>query len=174
MSSLPVIVDIEASGFGPDSYPIEVGAVLATGERFSRLIKPFDHWQHWSPEAEIVHGISRQQIMERGLPGPEVARQLNEFLDGLVTYSDGWVVDKPWLEKLYYYSDMQMSFRLCPLEAILPDEQIEFWDQAKASVIERLKIPRHRASTDALIIQQTYLTSRDIASSFCYGNAQRQ
>jgi hypothetical protein len=35
----PNIIDIEASGFGVDSYPIEVGIVLSTGQKYCALIK---------------------------------------------------------------------------------------------------------------------------------------
>ena len=44
--STPFIMDIEASGFGPDSYPIEVGLALGDGSRFCSLIVPAEHWTH--------------------------------------------------------------------------------------------------------------------------------
>ena len=34
----PDIIDIEASGFGPDSYPIEIGVALSSGEKYCSLI----------------------------------------------------------------------------------------------------------------------------------------
>ena len=163
--AVPIIIDIEASGFGPDSYPIEVGVVLADGRRFSRLIKPFSDWDYWSEDAEQVHGISRSLLSRCGRPGQEVAIAFNELLAGKQAFSDAWVVDKPWLDKLFYRSGIRMQFSLSPLEAILAEEHIEAWDGTKAQVIKRLNVKRHRASTDAMIIQQTFLECRQRQAS---------
>ena len=35
---LPTILDIEASGFGPGSYPIEIGFVTGAGKAWCSLI----------------------------------------------------------------------------------------------------------------------------------------
>ena len=53
--STPVI-DIEASGFGLSSYPIEIGLVLANGATYCALVKPHTSWGHWDRGAEKVHG----------------------------------------------------------------------------------------------------------------------
>jgi hypothetical protein len=52
----PNIIDIEASGFGVDSYPVEVGIVLSTGQKYCAIIKPADDWLYWDKKAELVHG----------------------------------------------------------------------------------------------------------------------
>ena len=62
----PTIIDIEASGFGSYSYPIEVGVVKYDGERYCALIKPEPDWDHWCDKAEAVHGISRDLLSEHG------------------------------------------------------------------------------------------------------------
>lgn len=160
MQYAPVIIDIEASGFGPESYPIEVGAVLADGRRYSSLIKPFEEWTHWCNKAESVHHIDRAVLADRGRPGLEVANALNEFLAGAQAYSDAWVVDKPWLDRLFYRAGVQPTFRLSPIEGLMSELQMERWDETKAQVIKDLKLPRHRASTDALIIQKTFMQSK--------------
>lgn len=159
MPSAPVIIDIEASGFGSLSYPIEVGAVLHDGRRFSSLIKPFEDWTHWCSKAENIHNIHRELLAERGRPGAEVARNLNDFLGTTQAYTDAWVVDKPWIDKLFYRAGLRPSFQLSPIEGLMDEAQIERWDKVKAEVVAHLQLPRHRASTDALIIQQTYLQS---------------
>ena len=46
----PFIIDVEASGFGSSSYPIEIGVALEYGSRHSALIKPADDWIHKFPE----------------------------------------------------------------------------------------------------------------------------
>jgi len=77
---VPAIIDLEASGFGRGSYPIEVGVALADGSVFSELIRPPEHWVHWSEDAEAIHGITRPQLMEHGKTPREVAMQLNDLL----------------------------------------------------------------------------------------------
>lgn len=155
----PNIMDIEASGFGPESYPIEIGLVQSNGQRFSRLIKPIPAWQFWCIDAENVHGIKREMLDQQGHSIKDVAKELNELLDGKKIYSDCWVVDKPWLDQIFIASRIKPLFSLSPLEAILPDEQMAHWQHSKEIVTKELNVRRHRASTDALIIQQTYLKS---------------
>lgn len=159
----PIIIDIEASGFGPESYPIEIGVVLSDGLRQAKLIHPHESWTFWSDDAEKIHGIKREQLLNRGLPVREAALALNHLLRNERTFSDCWVVDKPWLDKLFLFAKVKQSFSLSPIEAILPDEQIYYWDKAKEMVQKQLNVKRHRASTDAMVIQQTYLKSKELA-----------
>lgn len=160
----PNILDFEASGFGVYSYPIEVGVVLANNQKYCALIKPAADWQFWDSQAELVHGLSRELLLEHGKPIQLVATELNAFLAGCVIYSDGWVVDKPWLSRLYYDAGFQPSFHLSPLEMILKEEQMKIWSQTKREVIDDLALERHRASADALIIQETFVRSRRLAT----------
>ena len=64
--TLPTVLDIEASGFGRGSYPIEVGIARADGSCCAFLIQPLDEWVHWDPKAELLHGISRERLMKEG------------------------------------------------------------------------------------------------------------
>jgi hypothetical protein len=146
-------------------YPIEVGVVLSNGQRYSRLIKPMTDWTFWCEEAENVHGIERSTLEKQGLTIDVVATELNQLLKGKKIYSDCWVVDKPWLEKLFVASRIKPQFSLSPIEAILPDQQMALWKQANEITIKELNVRRHRASTDALIIQQTYLKSLSMMQS---------
>ena len=45
---LASIIDLEASGFGSSSYPIEVGIVLPNGQTYCSLIVPEPDWRHSS------------------------------------------------------------------------------------------------------------------------------
>jgi len=58
----PFIIDVEASGFGPMSYPIEIGIAMESGKRYSILILPADEWTYWDEEAEKVHLITRDTL----------------------------------------------------------------------------------------------------------------
>lgn len=152
----PYIIDIEASGFGPFSYPIEVGVALNDAKKHCSLIAPADNWTFWDEKAEAVHHISKDCLHKFGKPIKEVADSLNALLKGQTLYSDGWVVDKPWLTTLFYEASTPMLFFVSPIEMILSEQQMSIWQDTKNSVIAQMNIERHRASNDAAIIQETY------------------
>lgn len=152
----PTIIDVEASGFGPQSYPIEIGIVRHDGQRYCRLIKPFDDWVFWQDSAQSVHGITREHLHKHGISGVQMCIELNQFLSQQTAYTDGWVVDSPWVIKLFERANVSMNFHLSSLEMILKEKQMDVWHITKDKVIEQLKLERHRASNDALIIQQTF------------------
>ena len=60
------VIDIEASGFGRHSYPIEIGYVRSDSESWCSLVRPADDWQHWDDQAERVHGIARPCLLQHG------------------------------------------------------------------------------------------------------------
>ena len=159
----PVIMDIEASGFGFDSYPIEVGIALENNSRYCSLISPANDWTHWEASAEAVHHIDRELLIKHGKHTREVAEDLNKLLAGKTVYTDGWVVDKPWLLKLFDQSMTRPTFHISALELILSEEQIAIWHETKNNLINELKITRHRASNDAYIVQQTWLKTKSLA-----------
>ncbi|MFK7859188.1 MAG: hypothetical protein AB8B64_10215 [Granulosicoccus sp.] len=158
-----IIVDIEASGLQADSYPIEVGVALADGGRHSMLIRPEPDWIHWDKDAEQIHGITRKTLCQHGRPIEEVAHRINTLLNAQQTYSDGWVVDKPWLTRLFSAARIPMLFALSPIEQIMSENQFSIWDDIKQQMIQELGVTRHRASHDAWIIQQTYVRSRQLS-----------
>ena len=155
LTTLPII-DVEASGFGGASYPIEIGVALHDGRKFCSLIQPAQEWTHWDEEAEQVHGLSRDLLHAHGKPVQEVAEQLNHLLAGMTLYSDGWVVDKPWLITLFHTAGKAMEFNLSPLEMILSEQQMESWHQTKNRILDASSLQRHRASYDAWVIQETF------------------
>ena len=157
----PNIIDVEASGFGAKSYPIEIGFVMGSGKRYSTLIKPHEGWDYWDENAEKIHRIPRELLIRRGKSIKEVATQLNEMLSESTVYSDGWVVDKPWVSKLFYTARIPQRFFLSPLELILNESQMAVWHTVKQRVIHQIQRERHRASIDAFIIQETYFQSRN-------------
>ncbi|AKH21613.1 hypothetical protein [Sedimenticola thiotaurini] len=153
---LPTIIDIEASGFGRDSYPIEVGVVLPDRHCYCYLIRPATHWTHWDSKAEAVHGISRQLLLEKGVAPKQVAEQLNQLLQGRKVYTDAWGHDISWIGKLFDLTGIIQRFNLESLRGLIDEGQIALWHPTKAAVIAELNLTRHRASTDAMILQETY------------------
>ncbi len=156
----PIILDVEASGFGSGSYPIEVGVALDREHRFCRLIRPQHDWLHWSDEAQALHGISRSMLMKKGVPVQQVCLELNQLLERKTAYSDGWVVDSPWLSRLFESAGIAMAFELSQLELILSEKQMDSWSVTKSRILSETQVQRHRASNDAAIILQTYLETR--------------
>ncbi|WP_317930883.1 hypothetical protein [Halioxenophilus sp. WMMB6] len=156
----PQVIDIEASGFGAYSYPIEIGVVMSNGLRFSRLIKPMPDWIHWDPEAEALHGISQRQLQRHGHSAFEVAGELNQLLLGQTVYTDAWVVDKPWLDTLFNRVAMERKFFISPIESIISEHQMEQWVPAKRQLSPQMGNREHRALDDAVLIQETYVLTR--------------
>ncbi|ACE84299.1 PolC-type DNA polymerase III domain-containing protein [Cellvibrio japonicus] len=160
----PAIIDIEASGFGAHSYPIEIGAVNARGDRYCALIQPQPDWTHWSEQAQRIHGIARELALNSGKPARQVCAELNQFLGAITCYSDAWTHDSPWLTRLFFAGRTNPSFHLSPIELIASEDQLLCWDETKQRLQQQLAIRRHRASGDAYLIQQTYLATRQLAN----------
>ena len=156
----PIILDIEASGFGRGSYPIEIGVAMPDGSLHIWLLQPPPRWQHWQPEAEQVHGISRSQLEQEGLPLDQVATELNRLLVGKTVYSDGWGVDRTWLALMFDEVDMLQGFKLDSIYSLLHERQMDAWESNRMAVLQNTGMEPHRAGTDALIIQKTYLFTK--------------
>lgn len=152
----PTILDMEASGFGRDSYPVEVGFVLPDGKAYCSLIRPAPQWTHWDDSAQELHHISRELAVRRGHEPHEVARALNEQLAGRVVYSDGWMHDYTWLAVLFEKAGVTPAFRLESLRSLLSEDEAERWHEVKQEVSNEVSFQRHRASTDALLLQMTW------------------
>ncbi len=159
----PVIIDVEASGFGRGSYPIEIGFVLGNGQSHCALIRRQPEWQHWDARAEKLHGISRQTLEKYGKDVVEVATMLNQQLAGEVVYSDAWGHDSSWLALLFDAAELSQHFCLEPLRSLLKEKQLKAWHETKEQVAEDYGFPRHRASNDALILQTTYSQTLQLA-----------
>lgn len=152
--SLPCVLDIEASGFGRSSYPIEVGYVLPNGRAACMLVRPAREWTHWDEGAERVHGISRALLGSHGHTPQDVAATLNRDLAGLVVYCDGWAHDYTWLAALFEQAGLRPAFRLESVSALLPELGLGKLDQARRDAVAEMGLTRHRASNDARALQR--------------------
>jgi hypothetical protein len=152
---LPIIIDVEASGFGRDSYPIEIGLVLPDGTPHCFLIHPERAWTAWDAEAEVVHGISRDTLLRIGRPALDVAWRLNGLLRGKTVYSDAWSFDLSWIGKLYEAVHQVQEFRIAALRELLNERELAAWDQTRQQVSRELDLQRHRASGDARVLRET-------------------
>lgn len=159
--TVPIIIDFEASGFGQGSYPIEVGFSGRHGEGWCSLIRPEADWTHWDPEAAKVHNIAREILVERGNTAQFVAEQLNFFLGGRTVYTDGWGQDYVWMARLFDAAEIVPKFKLTDLFEIIEDEQMTLWQATKDQITKELCVARHRASSDARVLQLTWLRTYD-------------
>jgi len=161
----PIIIDLEASGFGTGSYPIEVGFVMPDGSSQCSLIRPAEDWTHWDSSAESVHGITRAVLMEYGHSPLDVATQLNRSLHGQVVYSDAWAHDYTWLSVLFEAAGLVPTFRLEHLLVLMSECTTAHWNEVRSKVERDLNMRRHRASNDARVLQTTWLRLQQAANA---------
>jgi hypothetical protein len=93
-------LDFEASSLGKSSYPIEVAWVFATGEAESFLIRPAPGWTDWAAEAEAVHGLPRQRLVQEGKAHDWLALHMLTVLRGVELYASAPSWDGRWLSRL--------------------------------------------------------------------------
>jgi hypothetical protein len=151
---MPCVIDIEASGFGRRSYPIEVGYVLPNGRAECMLVRPAADWTHWDESAERIHGIARDTLAAHGRAPLDVAARLNRDLAGLTVYCDGWAHDYTWLAALFEQAGLQPAFKLESVGALLDEQQLARLDRARHDAVSEMGLVRHRASNDARALQQ--------------------
>ncbi len=161
LQTLPAILDVEASGFGRGSYPIEVGFIEPAGTSFCCLIHPVPDWQHWDDSAEALHGISRETLMAYGKPPEWVAAEMNARLRGQTVYCDGWGHDYPWLARLFEEVNLQPAFHLEDLRRLLTEDEAARFHQVTSQVRAEQNIARHRASSDARVLQLALLRVKE-------------
>ncbi|WP_431050214.1 3'-5' exonuclease [Roseateles sp. L2-2] len=153
----PTILDLEASGFGRGSYPIEIGFVEAGGLPFCSLIQPAPDWEHWDEGAEALHGITRELLLRHGRPREWVVDELNKRLAGQTVYSDSWGHDYPWMSKLFDSVGRLPRFRIEDLRRLLSEDEALRWNAVQQEVRAEAKLRRHRASADAKVLQMTLM-----------------
>lgn len=152
----PNIIDIEASGFGKGSYPIEIGYMSRYRKPWCSLIVPSENWLHWDKSAESLHHISRSSLFEQGKEVDVIAKHLNDAFQNQTVYTDGWLQDFTWLSRLFDLVDIAPHFKLEDLRTILTPYQESTWHETKQSILSELQAKRHRASADARVLQMTW------------------
>jgi hypothetical protein len=99
----PVFLDVEASGLSDESYPIEVAWNNEDGVVSSFLVKIslVPEWTHWDPNAEKLHGITREMLEEGGIAPGAACNVLRTELRGMTVHSDSTMFDQFWLHRLF-------------------------------------------------------------------------
>jgi len=142
-----IILDIEASGLHPESYPIEIAwQDTERSDNFDTLfIKPAETWTYWDDYAETkIHHISRHTIIEQGIPIEDACLRLNRSLEGKTIYSDAIEYDQRWMMKLFNVAGVVPTFNFGSILDFLPqDGELQF-----NQLLEEAEI-KHRALDDA-------------------------
>lgn len=155
----PPVMEVQSSGYGPDSYPIEVGVVLDSGKRYCTLVLPLESWTYWDRELESKHFVSQSALQTHGKPIVKVARDLNHLLKRKTVYLGDWDNEKRWLDMIFEATGILKKFRMEPIEDILSQRQVRGWSETKSEVVELTASNRQRASLDAYILQETFVRS---------------
>lgn len=150
-------VDVEASGLGPHSWPIEVGWGFTGSDPRAILIKPADNWSMnaWEKPAEKLHGISPIQLVTEGKKPIEAALVLNAALGGATVYSDAPDYDSFWLFRLYDAAGIKPNYRLHDLGDLLRP----IWTREPKELVDLAMTTAphiHRAAADVRHLQQMY------------------
>jgi len=100
LTDVIAFLDFEASSLSKHSYPIEIAWVFENAHSRSFLIRPEPNWIDWSPDAEKIHGISRDELSHQGSPVVEVTREIMNALSGHDLYASSPSWDGKWLSVL--------------------------------------------------------------------------
>ena len=150
-------VDVEASGLGPYSWPIEVGWGFHGHEPRSVLVRPHESWsmQAWEKSAEALHRIAPNDLLEGGRTPVEVALGLNAALGDAEVYSDAPDYDSFWLFRLYDAAGVKPNYKLRDLGDLLRP----VWPGAPHDLVARagrVAPHTHRAADDVRHLQTMY------------------
>ncbi len=95
-----VFLDFEASSLSKHSYPIEIAWVFEDARSRSFLIAPLANWTDWSPDAQRIHGITRETLASKGTSIPFVVEEMMRDLEGHVLHASSPSWDGKWLRVL--------------------------------------------------------------------------
>ena len=151
-------IDIEASGLGSASYPIEIAWALSTGgPPVDMLIRPEPDWTYWEKTAESLHGIPRERLMAEGLPVPDVVARMRTALDGIPLYAEH-AEDHGWLRRLLEAAGTDWTPALHTARPLLEAQAARNFRDLSAlrwEINRRIPIA-HRAGADAQRLRDLY------------------
>jgi hypothetical protein len=150
-------IDVEASGLGPYSWPIEVGWGFHGREPRAVLVRPADSWsmQAWEKGAEAMHRIDPGRLLAQGRTPHEVALGLNAALGQATVYSDAPDYDSFWLFRLYDAAGLKPNYKLHDLGHLLKP----LWPHEPKALVQRatrVAPHTHRATNDVRHLQTMY------------------
>ena len=164
MADLPCMIDFEASGLGPESYPIEVAWSDPDGGVEAHYIDPAPGWEDWDPEAEAIHWIPRHLLRDCGKPVVWVAERMNTVLAGRTVYCDAPRMDAFWCRRLFEAAGRDPRFQVGSFWHIHPDPTARLPYRVVTQILERAEAARggrqHEADSDVRFLLAVYRLTR--------------
>ncbi len=159
-------IDLEASGLGPKSWPIEVGWGFHSWPARSMLIKPATGWslEAWEKSAEELHKLSPDQLIKDGKPPLEVALVLNAAFANADVYSDAPSFDGFWLYRLYEAAGVRANFKLLNLAGLINNVAKSSPEELISRASEK-EPHTHRAEQDVRHMQTLYTLALEEAAA---------
>jgi hypothetical protein len=161
------IIEVASSGLGADSYPIAVAwQILRGGPEQHMLIRPLDAWRAWQRDAERIHKIPRQQLLDQGRPVGEVAAALSWDLDQAKIFSDTVGLDQAWLDRLFAAVPGSRSLSLRRYSELFPGVGFRDLEQAVDAAPIEPNLPALLADLRRRVwVAERYLTEMSRATA---------
>lgn len=143
-------LDVEASGLGARSWPVEVGWAFDGGAPTAMLVRPRPEWSSdaWDPKAQALHGLDRERLEREGQDAREVCLAMNEALADAEVYSDAPDWDGFWLFRLFSAAGVRQRFSILDYGRMMRP-LVAGESEALFRRVARLAPRRHRAGDDA-------------------------
>lgn len=157
-------IDVEASGLGSHSWPVEIGWAIEAGAPTSWLVRPHASWSPdaWDPRAEALHGLSRERLDREGVDPRDIAARLNRELAACAVYSDAPDWDGFWLFRLFAAVGVRQQFAVHDFARLAPALAAEE-GAALLAEANRLSPRSHRAGDDVKHLQTLYRLAQGTA-----------
>ncbi len=168
---IPRFLDVEASSFDKNSYPIEIAWSNPDGTIESHLINPYsvDDWTDWDYHAQQIHGISRKLCRESGVHPTSLCERMSQSIaPGELIYADGGPLDQDWIDVLYGAGSTQgfSRFQVVHSDAIMlpllssaasdSSKRWQLYEQLKADARKKVN-GQHRAALDVQYLIELFL-----------------
>ncbi len=161
-------IDIEASGWPPLGYAIEIAWNDKKGNIHNFLINPYSFddksFEFWSPDSQKVHNISRQMLREQGVDGQWLVEYLNNELKGQTLYSDAILYDTYWIDFIYKACHYRRNWKIKGAEQVWYhvfgkhyQNEVTYWI---LSLEEEGIHHTHRAADDVRLLLEIYKRKR--------------
>ena len=118
----PQFLDIDISTSDEGGFPTAISWSLPDGQLKSVLIVPDDDWEPWDNTDGTV---DIQHLMDQGVSGPDIIREMNDDLNGQTVFVDGLDEDEKALELLYETYGESLSFEIEPITKLFSTYSLE-------------------------------------------------